>query len=169
MKILVAGFGNLLQRDDGFGVLLGRRLQECELPSGVQIIDVGIGGISMVQELMSPFDALVVLDAIEGETPGHVRVMEVTPSLELPTQSAIDRFADIHYAEPGRAIALASEMGVLPKQVYLVGCIPVSTELGDTLSACVEKSLEPAVKIVMKLLENIISGETEDVATLKRG
>jgi len=54
MKILIAGVGNLLRGDDGFGVEVGRRLLTGnDLPSGVKVLEAGISGISLVQELMT--------------------------------------------------------------------------------------------------------------------
>lgn len=73
MRMLIAGVGNVLRRDDGFGVEVARRLATCwrqdsaALPDGVNphVIEVGIGGIHLVQELMVGYDALVIVDAVE--------------------------------------------------------------------------------------------------------
>jgi hydrogenase maturation protease len=157
MIVLVTGFGNLLQRDDGFGVNLLRRLQDkpFKFAGTIRFVEVGIGGITLVQELLDHYDALIVLDAVEGETPGEIKVLEVAPIANdqiLKTNAPADndfhhqdRFADIHYAEPGRAIALAHEIGRLPPLVYLIGCVPKSTELGSEMSPVVENAIETAV------------------------
>ncbi len=165
MKILIAGFGNLLQRDDGFGVVLLRRLQELPgWPPSVRFLDIGIGGITLVQELLEPFDALIVLDAIEGKRPGDIQTLKVSAEPEKrhpssnPTDNDFhhqDRFADIHYAEPGRAIALASEIGSLPASVFLVGCVPESTELGDEISEPVRSALSEASHQVQQLVKSL--------------
>ncbi len=53
MKILVAGMGNILRGNDGFGIRVVEKLSEIsELPEGVEIYEAGIGGIALVQELM---------------------------------------------------------------------------------------------------------------------
>ena len=166
MKILIAGFGNLLQRDDGFGVMLLRRLQKLPgWPQSIRFLDVGIGGITLVQELLEPFDALIVLDAIEGNRPGDIQTLKVSaePEKGHPSSNATDndfhhqdRFADIHYAEPGRAIALASEIGSLPNKVFLVGCVPESTELGDEMSEPVRRALSAASDKVQQLVTFLI-------------
>ncbi len=165
MKILVAGFGNLLQRDDGFGVNLLSRLQQLSNESAgtIRFVEVGIGGITLVQELLDHYDALIVLDAIEGQTPGGITTMEISPVVNCrksstPTENDFhhqDRFADIHYAEPGRAIALAHEVGRLPPQVYLIGCVAASTELGHGLSPKVENAMDTAVGKFWELVANL--------------
>ena len=85
-RILIAGMGNVLRYDDGFGVELARRLaQTWAAPTpAARVVEVGIGGVHLVQELMAGYDALVVLDAVErGSPPGtlHVFAAEV-PALE---------------------------------------------------------------------------------------
>lgn len=158
MKTLVAGFGNLLRRDDGFGIELLRRLEACEdLPPDVHLLEVGIGGISLVQELLGGYDALVLLDAVEGPEPGALRVLEVESKdlSERPLAAIRDYFADVHYAEPGRALALAKAVGSLPDRAYLVGCVPLSTELGEGLSPAVERTVEDAFRATLELLGRI--------------
>ena len=74
-KILIVGVGNILHGDDGFGVELAWRLARRELARGVKVMETGIGGMSIVQELMTPYDAVLLLDAHQsGGTPGTVRL-----------------------------------------------------------------------------------------------
>ena len=50
-RTLIAGFGNVLRGDDGFGVAVLRRLAERGLASeSVELLDVGTGGIRLAQE-----------------------------------------------------------------------------------------------------------------------
>ena len=171
-NVLVGGFGNLLQRDDGFGVLLLRHLQNAERlwPANIHFVEIGIGGITLVHELQSKFDALIVFDAIEGETPGQVKTLEISPA-DQPGRSSEstendfhhqDRFADIHYAEPGRAIALAHEVGALPEKVYMIGCVPRSTELGCETSPEVKNAIAVGAGQFEQLLASLC-GESPSI------
>ncbi|MBA2391102.1 MAG: hydrogenase maturation protease, partial [Geodermatophilaceae bacterium] len=57
--------GNVLRGDDGFGVVVAQALADGRpLGEGVQVMEVGIGGIHLVQALMAGFDVLVVVDAV---------------------------------------------------------------------------------------------------------
>ena len=63
-RILVAGVGNVLRGDDGFGFVAARKLMaRNDMPEGVWVIETGIGGMSLVQEPMAGYDELVLLDA----------------------------------------------------------------------------------------------------------
>lgn len=154
MKLLIAGFGNVLREDDGFGAFLAQRLEgHPDLPDGADVLEVGIGGISMVQDLMKGYDALIVLDALEGDTPGVVKTL----TAEVPNAEDVPRdfLADVHYAEPGRALVLAKAVGVLPKTVYIVGAVAKSAELGEGLCPEVEASLDRALRVVLDLAQEL--------------
>ena len=85
MRTLVAGFGNVLRGDDGFGVEVIRRLRESEVPTAdVELMEVGTAGIRLAQELLTPYDRLIIVDAMtRGGAPGTVYVTEVE-SVEPP-------------------------------------------------------------------------------------
>jgi hydrogenase maturation protease len=125
VRALVACFGNVLRGDDGFGIAVAERLRGEPLPAGVEVLEVGIGGIHLVQELLDPVDVLVVVDAVDlGRPPGSV-VVTVPDVLDVDALSVHDRrdqLADMHYATPARALMLAQGLRVLPPHLWLVGC-----------------------------------------------
>lgn len=152
MRVVVAGVGNLLRGDDGFGVKVVHALARREAPAGVLVMDVGIGGIHLVQELFEATDALVVVDAVElGRPPGTLAV--IRPSVREP--SGPDDLADVHYANPERALMLARALGVLP-EAWLVGCQPLDAErLGEGLSEAVAAAVEPAAFEIRRLVSGL--------------
>lgn len=155
-RILVVGVGNVLHGDDGFGVELAWRLARQPLPAGVKVMETGIGGMSIVQELMTGYDAVLVLDAhVAGGPAGEVRLLQP----ELPDLSALDAhalrdyFADTHYATPVRALTLLSHLGRLPPRVAFLGCEPAGHEaLGIGLSPEVTAALDKAQRLVREWL-----------------
>lgn len=153
MKVLVAGVGNVLRSDDGFGVEVARRVTEEHLPPGVRVVETGIGGIALVQELQEGYDAVVVVDAVDkGRPPGTVMLIEpeVQDVNELSWAQRHDFLADMHLATPELALMLARALGVLPRRVLMVGCQPVdAATMGTTLSAPVAAAVEVAVAEVL--------------------
>lgn len=156
MRILVAGTGNLLRGDDGFGVVLARRLAQGGTPAGVQVLDIGIGGIHLVQELLDPVDVLVVLDAVDvGRTPGTVIVLrpDVRDVAALPVSQRHDELADMHYATPERVFLLARGLGILPASTWIVGAQPEDAQrVGEGLSPAVDAALDAAAREVRRLV-----------------
>jgi hydrogenase maturation protease len=156
MDIIVAGVGNLLRGDDGFGVLVAQQLAESGPPDGVRVLDIGIGGIHLVQELLTPVDVLVVVDAVElGRPLGTVLVIrpEIMDVAELPLAQRHDELADMHYATPERAFMLARGLGVLPPVTWLVGCqASKSDRPGEDLSPPVRAAVDVAAAEVRRLV-----------------
>ena len=157
--MLVAGMGNDLRQDDGFGIAVVRRFFEDGLPEGVQVYEAGIAGIGLVQELMEGYEALIIVDAADrGGKPGTVYLLEVeVPDLEEYTEESRQEFlADTHYAVPSRALILARALKVLPPRVYILGCQPKEHELGMGLSKPVEAGVAEATRRLRELTARLV-------------
>ena len=160
-RILIAGMGNLLQRDDGFGVEVIRQLiAEGRLPNEVQIIEVGIGGIHLVHELMDQREALILVDAMDRDgSPGTLYLVEPqVPDLDCYRMEERNEFlTDTHYAIPSKVLILAKALGVLPPKVLLVGCQPlVIEELGIGLSEPVARAVGHAIVHIRQVLTSLL-------------
>ena len=162
--MLVACVGNVLRGDDGFGQAVERRLLADEpLPDGVDLIETGIGGMGIVQQLMHGYDTLIVVDAVDrGAAPGTVFVLE--PDVPEPSSLGIDdwrdRFSNLHLAEPSRVFLLARALGVLPERVVLVGCQPLACDdFSQTLSPPVAAAVEDAARRVRELALSCVAAE----------
>ena len=158
-RVLVAGVGNDLLGDDGFGIAVVRRFSEDGVPEGVEVFESGIGGIRMVQELMDGYEALVIVDATDrGEEPGTVCLLEVeVPDPEELTEESRQEFlADTHLTVPSKALTLARALIVLPPRVYILGCQPKEQGLGMSLSEPVERGVVEAVERLQELTGRLV-------------
>ena len=161
-RILVAGVGNVLHGDDGFGIEVANQLMKCtDLPESVKVIETGIGGMSLVQELMYGYEALAILDAYKNNrAPGEVYLLEpVLPDLsDMDVHDRRDYFADTHYATPFRALSLLEHIGNLPGTIRIIGCEPEEVDaLRLGLSLPVAKAIPDAVGLVLEWIDAYIS------------
>ena len=160
MRILIAGVGNVLRADDAFGAEVANRLAAMALPEGVRVVETGIGGIALVQELQEGWDALVVVDAVDrGRPPGTLMLIEpeVVDVHALSLDQRHDLLADMHLATPERAMMLARALGVLPPQVLMVGCQPEDPDsVGREMSAPVTKAIDVAVTEILRHVNELI-------------
>lgn len=151
-KTLVAGFGNVLRGDDGFGVEVIRRLQaDHAMPDDAVLLEVGTGGIALAQALLTSYDCLVIVDAMKrGGIPGTVYVLQVDSVESLHS-------IDLHMAVPSRALGLAKALGALPPTVYMVGCEPDAVDdLELSLSPPVNAAVDYAVGQVRRLVADAV-------------
>ncbi|MFN2511496.1 MAG: hydrogenase maturation protease [Pyrinomonadaceae bacterium] len=158
VKILVAGVGNVLRGDDGFGVAVAQELERRRQAKNVTIMEAGIAGIPLVQELMDGYDMLIVADAVERDgVAGTIYLIEPdVPDHDEKASNALHQsLADAHYSDPAKVFILAKALGVLPPQVFLVGCQPAHyDEMGAEMSPAVIQ----AVKLAVQQIELLIAG-----------
>lgn len=162
----MAGVGNVLRGDDGFGVRVVQRLEQLSLPENVRVVEVGISGIALVQELMGRYDACIIADTADrGGAPGTLYLLE--PEIHTPqgedAENLHRELVDMHYADPARALRLAAALGVKPAQVVVLACQPSQlNELTETMTPAVERAVVEAVKIVQELITRIRQQPLED-------
>lgn len=141
--------GNELRGDDGFGVAVMHLLASRDLGADVTVKEFGMAGIHLVQELLTGYDGLLIVDAVRrGSQPGtlHVLEPEVVDIADLPDEVRRDFLADLHWADPGRVLILAKALGILPKRVLILGCQPQEVEdLSLVLTPAVRETLPRAL------------------------
>lgn len=153
MRIVVAAFGNELRGDDGFGIAVLRKLESLGAQTqsdAIRLLEIGTGGLWLAQELMTPCDRLIIIDAMNrGDAPGTLSVLRVDGVSAPPD-------VDMHLAVPSRVLGVAKAMGTLPRETFLVGCEPAETEeLSFELTPSVRQAVEPAARQVMALMEAV--------------
>lgn len=159
MRVVIGCFGNPLRGDDGVGPAVAARLCADALPAGVVVMDVGIGGIHLVQELFDPADALVLVDAVDlGRPPGTVIVM--TPDVDdvrlLDATTRRDVLADMHYATPEKALQLADGLDVLPASRTMIAVQVADAErYGEGLSPAVAGAVDVAIAEVRTVVAGL--------------
>jgi len=129
-------------------------METMELPRGVKVIETGIAGMSLVQELQDGWDALVVLDAVDlGRPPGQVMMIlpDVIDVHALTLEERMDLLADMHLATPERVFMLSKALNILPDKLMMIGCQPEDAETpGKDMSAPVTAAVEIAIREVLR-------------------
>jgi hydrogenase maturation protease len=159
-RILVAGIGNELFGDDGFGVAVLRELQGMawrERPGAeLTLMNAGTRGFDLMTALTDGYDTAILIDAVaRGRAPGTVYVLEPTPA-EHSAGAELDTWLDPHRLEPARALRLARACGAPLSRVFLVGCEPaLQLEMSDRLSPAVAAAVAPAIEEIERLIASL--------------
>lgn len=147
MSTVVAGIGNIFNRDDGFGSEVTQRLLRRALPDDVRVEDYGIRGLHLALDLLEGCDLLVLIDALASDDPpGTVCVIEPDPS--GPGAGPVDA----HLMDPQAVLRMVAELGGRIGRVLVVGCRPADLDEGIGLSPQVAAAVEPAVQVVEDLI-----------------
>lgn len=130
--------------DDGVGFAAVERLSARPLPAGVEVIDGGTGGLTLLG-LMEGADVVILVDAVSaGRPPGSV--------LRLGTGDiTTEGFAlTLHAAGLSGVLTLGREMGLLPPRVILFGVEPETIAPQVGLSPAVEGALNLLLEAIME-------------------
>ncbi|WP_457549710.1 hydrogenase maturation protease [Archaeoglobus sp.] len=145
MKIVVVGIGNVLMRDDGFGVKVVEKLKKMNLPA--TIYELGTLGLQILNYIEG-YDLCIIVDVIKGDgKPGDIYVFDFD-DVYFKTKNPIS-LHDIGLIE---ALKFCGFNYRLPK-IKFVGVEPEVIEFGIGLSKPVEKAVPKAIKIVKRLIE----------------
>ncbi len=144
----IIGVGSPLMGDDGLGIVAAERLAAMDWPAGVEVVDGGTGGLTLL-DLLAGARGVILLDAVAmGAAPGTLRRFAAADLADLPAQAP---GLSLHGGGLGEVLALARELGELPPLV-LFGVEPASVELRIGLSPAVAAALEDLLAAVCEEL-----------------
>jgi hydrogenase maturation protease len=148
-KIGVLGVGNILLKDEGFGVKLIYTLKaKYNFPENVELIDGGTAGILLSPEI-DGLDKLLIIDVVNSEgSPGEIKIYEKEDFF-------IDRLPlklSPHQIGLQEVLLLNELKGTCPKEIKLIGIIPKFIETGTSLSQELEEKIEEVERLVVEIL-----------------
>jgi hydrogenase maturation protease len=151
-RILVAGVGNRLMGDDGFGPRVTDILSNYDLPENVEVRDIGTAGITIATDL-SDYDYVIFLDTMNMD--GDFGKIYMS---RLKVEEGINGVSDLakttlHEVGLEGLLRFSKTIGTLPSKVILIGCKPKNMTVSLELSPEVEKSTIIAANMVLDLLE----------------
>ena len=138
-SIVVLGLGNPLMADEGIGVVLLERLeQSSDRHPGVEFIDAGTGGMSILHWIEGRRKAVIVDCAFMDCEPGALR--RFTPDEVRSTKALAHQ--SLHEADLLRILTLAEQLGQCPQEVVIFGIQPETVEPRQGLSEVVQENIE---------------------------
>jgi hydrogenase maturation protease len=128
------------------------------LPPGVRVVDYGIRGMHLALDLLDPYDALVLIDALPGDgAPGRIVVLEVT-------RDGLDGGDfDAHGMNPVAMLTSVERLGGTLPATYVVGCRVGTVEETIGLSRPVAAAVPDAVTAVRALVHRLTTAEPADM------
>jgi len=144
---VVIGLGSPIMGDDGVGLAALAQLREGWLVDGVEWIDGGTWGMSLLPAIEDA-RRLVLVDAIAAsKEPGTIVILERE---SLPIY--LERKLSPHQVDLRDVLAVATLRGTLPEETVAIGVQPHTVELGTTLSPAVEQAVDALVAAVIARL-----------------
>lgn len=149
-EVTILGVGNVILKDEGFGVRVAEYLDHnYTFPDSVQIVDGGTLGIELTQYVTGT-NKLLVIDSINGGAePGTV--------FRFHNDAIMEHFQDklsAHEVGIQDVLALLTVTGHKIPDVIVIGAQPFDVEAGVGLSDGMQALLPQIVEQVLKDLGN---------------
>ncbi|MBH0780828.1 hydrogenase maturation protease [Nocardia bovistercoris] len=156
-QLLVAGIGNIFLGDDGFGPEVLARLPH-EYDERVCLRDYGIRGMHLAYDLLEPWRALILVDALPNRgAAGRVEVLRADPDTAEATG------LDAHAMDPAAVFAGVRALGGTVPPTIVVGCQVACVEEGIGLSDRVAAAVDAATTAVADVLAELLAAAPEEV------
>ena len=148
-EVTILGIGNIILRDEGFGVRVAEYLDKhYEFPDNVQIVDGGTLGIELTQYVTGT-EKLLVIDSINGGAqPGT--------TFHFHNDDVMEHFQDklsAHEVGIQDVLGLLTVTGHKIPDVVVIGAQPYDVEAGVELSAGMMKLLPQMVEQALSELK----------------
>jgi len=148
VKTLVLGLGNVIMGDEGIGVYVVKALEQHPLPQGVECLDGGTGGFTLLGPLQEA-DRIILIDAAADGNPEGT-VTRTTPRFSRdypPTLTAHDigvkDLLDVFYIQGGGRDVVLYAITIDPRQPIRMSLSPLA-----------ERAVEEAVARILAELRN---------------
>jgi hydrogenase maturation protease len=147
--VVVVGLGNILMTDEGIGcVIAGHFISRQEKYPGVEFVDAGTGGMSLLH-IISGRKKVVIIDcALMGTEPGTIR--RFTPE-QVQSVKKLSHYS-LHEADVLKIIEMARKLGQCPEEIVIFGIEPQRIQQGRELSETLSEKLTEYIKTIEKEL-----------------
>jgi hydrogenase maturation protease len=146
---VVIGLGNTLMGDEGIGcVIAGRLLSQQEKYPGIEFIDAGSGGMSLLHIISGRKKAVIIDCAVMGAEPGTIK--RFTPE-QTKSVKQLSHYS-LHEADVLQIIEMSRRLGECPETIVILGIEPGSVEHGRELSDALSGRLSEYIKTIEKEL-----------------
>jgi hydrogenase maturation protease len=143
-QTLILGLGNVLMGDEGIGVYVARALSKESLPEGIECLDGGTGGFTLLEPLEKA-DRIIIIDAANDGSPIGT-VTRTTPRFSRdypPTLTAHDvgmkDLLDMFYIQGGHHDIVLYAITIDPKQ-------PIRMSLSETGEVAAAEAAQQILK-----------------------
>ena len=155
-KVLILGMGNEILMDDGIGIKLTWELQKQIIHPDVNFDSLSIGGLEII-EFLSPYDTVIILDAIKTLNGIAGSVYRFIPD-DFKSTLHIDNLHDISFLN---ALKVGEKLGIkTPSNIQIIA-IEIVEDLvfGDEFTPQVKERWEDIKVEVKDIVITILKNE----------
>ncbi|MFA4918653.1 MAG: HyaD/HybD family hydrogenase maturation endopeptidase [Thermodesulfovibrionales bacterium] len=146
--VLILGIGNLILKDEGFGVHVVRQMADIPLPDNVELMDGGTMGIDLLYYIEGR-KKVVVIDVVDAGSPPGTLYRFTDKNIEYHKEM----LRSAHEIDFAYILKMAEQLGTIPDEVVFIGITPREIEPGVGLTPVLEEKIPQVIELVMKELK----------------
>jgi hydrogenase maturation protease len=141
-RTVIIGIGNILQKDDGFGVHVIKELEKLELPKEIELVDGGTCTLAL-SGYFSDYPNVIIIDALKGnKEPGTMYKIKAE-EIEKYTRENLSA----HDVQILDVIKMVNMLGDYP-DVMIYGIEPKEIKLSMEMSEIMLERVPDMVKLI---------------------
>lgn len=150
-NIKVLGIGNILVGDDGFGPRVLEDLQTREIPENVELIDAGVGGMSILSWIEDA-DKIIIIDSVQTGNEPVGTVYRFTDKEMPPSNMFMLSLHDLNLVD---TINIGRVVQKMPEEIIIYGVEVIRVaEFTKEMSPEVEAAVKEVADLVMEEIRN---------------
>jgi hydrogenase maturation protease len=144
-KIVVLGVGNRLMGDDGFGPRVIEALEKRDIPSNVEVMDAGVGGMAILSWIEGA-DKVVIIDSVQTGNVPPGTVYRFTDKELPPSDMFMLSLHDLNLVD---TINIGRIVQKMPDEIIILGVeVKRVAEFEDRLTPEVEAAMAEVIDLV---------------------
>ena len=145
-RVLILGIGNLVLRDEGVGIHAVQALEKEQLPSHVEVLDGGTGGVGIIGVLQE-FDRIVMIDATLDDSPaGTIKKIKPKFSKDYPQLLSSHEFG----------LRDMIESMIVQENIPEIDLITISIKNYQTIGMDLSPEVERVIPTVLKMVREMV-------------
>ncbi|MEW6570585.1 MAG: HyaD/HybD family hydrogenase maturation endopeptidase [Nitrospirota bacterium] len=146
--VLILGIGNLILRDEGFGVHVIQKMMDVSLPPDVEVMDGGTMGIDLLYYIEGR-KKVIVIDVVKADSPPGTLYRFTGEDIEYHKEM----LRSAHEIDFSYVLKTAEHLGNEPDEVIFIGITPQEIDAGIGLSPALEEKIPQVIELVMREIE----------------
>lgn len=146
--LLIVGFGNLLQQDDGAGVLVVQKLRELKLPENIRIVEGGVMGVDTIS-LLENYSQVILVDCVNVSNSDE-QVFEFQLD-DVSLKSNDFRFS-LHELNLNTVLILMETLKIKVPRILFLGIKPEKIGFGLEVSENVKLAVDQVVSRIYEIM-----------------
>jgi hydrogenase maturation protease len=142
--VVILGIGNVLLRDEGFGVRVVEALGDLALPPEVEAVDGGTAGADLL-EAIAHRRKVIVVDVVKADAPAGAILRFGAEDLGRTPSGAMS----LHELGFAQALEMANLLDCAPEDVVIFGVVPGEVCFGLELSEAVAAAMPAVIQAVI--------------------